>query len=105
MPDIPTVHELARETARLGVLREADRAEHRADRAEHRDEISRGFLELKKAIGDLSFVPREVYDAAMSRQDADMQGLRGEVASLKRVFVSGFLVVIAVSSVIGIYTG
>ena len=105
MADTPTVHELGRETARLGVLREADRAEHRADRAEHRDEIARGFAEIKKALAELSFVPREVYDAAMIRQDQDMRDLRGEVASLKRVFVSGFLVVIAVSSVIGIYTG
>ena len=104
MTDTPSVHELARETARLGALREADRAEHRADRASDRAELSRGFLEIKQALADLSFVPREVYDAAMIRQDQDMRDLRAEVQGLRRIFISGFLVVIAVASVIGLFT-
>jgi hypothetical protein len=97
MSEAPTVHELARDQARIEAMQERDRLQARADRTELHNELTAGFAKIESMIGALSFVPREVYDQAMRQLDADIASLRDEVTSLRRVFIGGFLVVLAVA--------
>jgi hypothetical protein len=95
MADTPTAHELARDIARLEDRQATDRVELRKD-------IQDGFTEIKLAIAGLDFVSRDVYAADMRRLEGEVEDLRDKVQNAMRVFIGGFLVVIAVAVVVGL---
>lgn len=97
VPDTPTPFELAREIAALEKVVERDRKELR-------DDLRDGFARVENAIAGLNFVPREVYELAMQRLDQEMEQLKSEVSQLRRVFVGGFLVVIAAGVAVAMLT-
>jgi predicted phage gp36 major capsid-like protein len=91
----PTTAEIARDLRQLEAR--IDR-----ERVELLDEVRRGFANLKTAIDNQSAerITKDVYRAEQRRFEADLASLRKDVAMIKRMFVGGFLSVIAASVVV-----
>ena len=96
----PTTAEIARDLRQL---------EGRIDRerAELLEEVRRGFVDLRSAIDAQSSerITKDVYRADQRRHEAEIGQLRRDVAAMRRVFVSGFLTVIAASVVVQMMMG
>lgn len=83
------------------VVRDLQSLEQRVDRERREllDEVRAGFAMLQTAIEAQSAerITKEVYSADQRRFEAELLSLRNEVSSMRRVFVGGFLTVIAAS--------
>ena len=96
----PTTAELARDLRQLEAR--IDR-----ERLELLDEVRRGFADVKNAIDAQSSerITKDVYRADQRRIESEMASLRKDVGVMKRMFVGGFLTVIAASVVIQMMAG
>ena len=96
----PTTAEIARDLRQL-------EARVERERAELLDEVRRGFEQVKNAIDAQSSerITRDVYRADQRRFELEMASLRKDVAAMKRMFVGGFLAVIAASGILQLMGG
>jgi ATP-dependent helicase YprA (DUF1998 family) len=96
----PTTAEIARDLRQL-------EARVERERAELLEEVRRGFVDLRSAIEAQSSerITRDVYRADQRRQESEIASLRRDVAAMRRVFVGGFLAVIAASVLVQMMVG
>lgn len=96
----PTTAEIARD------LRQLEQRVER-ERLELLDEVRRGFTDIRNAIEAQSSerITKDVYRADQRRHESEIGQLRRDVASMRRVFVGGFLTVIAASVIVQLMMG
>jgi hypothetical protein len=97
MADTPSPHELARDIAQLEQARHNDLA---ALRQEIRDLGDR----LERRLDGLTAVSQSTFHADQARQDDAIASVKGDVISLRKIFVGGLLTVIAAAVVVPLVT-
>jgi hypothetical protein len=94
----PTTAEIARDLRQL-------EARISRERTELLEEVRRGFVDLRNAIDAQSSerITRDVYMADQRRFESELSQLRREVFSLRKLVVSSFIAVIAVSAFLQLF--